>query len=1033
MNIDVIRPASRLNSSSPVKITAVYYDKEKLYVGFASGDFSIYDVDIITESDQRKAPSITSFKSLTDIRTYFMDTKSSNFHHDMTFPNVNGDSTPVSRIEIVSNNSSTNRIIFAITNNDIIRIFEKIGNHLNLIQVMDETKAYHELLVYEVNGKKHMTVGVKKKLIIFEMVYKTRNLFRFNKISEQSLKERVKAISCMNLQLGLHLIIGLSNDFLLVDVNDDFRITGLFPENSDNNEMYYYFNHSTFSYFGLSSSGPSIRILKANEDEYCLIKDNQIIILSSKDSAISVKESNVKLSASPVFLSFIYPSYLLVVYNKKVEIIDLESGELVQKIHHQINSNSIPVFVNDAFIFLGANTDLIQFNILNFQQQIDQYLRFGFGDDRRNSKKDPKTDLALVGLQRALKFVEKIDEEDEFFGGSRVGKEKKKQLMLRDLNKQRAFILFERYGKYHESLIEICSDWLVSYKDVLDLFPDFLKREFYDRSNATIANEALKNTRNVVKKITLDELQQSKLNALTTADSATEVENDRSSKATLTSRMPSTIFGQTKSQNLRKFGKAINNLIIYLTDQRRIHLAFLNDEGFFWKGINITPVDLYDFITPELMTSSLNQIAIEIDTCLFLCYFYCKPMLLGPLLRLPNNCCDASIVNQCLLSNHDSDNNFLKELLDFYFGRKLHKEALEMLYKLAHEDNDNEALESGGISHLTIQYLQKLGNIELGLVFEHSKWLLTDPDQDPMLNGKLIFMNETYECESYDNFKVLEYFVEVICSEELAVEYLEWIIFESDFNDQPNKQHIMPKFHTKLCLMYLNILKEMDRNDAGFETSEPYQKLYKFLQTTSLYEPWTVLKHIPTNEVKLLRFTIFIYKRLGEHDKAIDVLYGQLDDLDSAIKYCSDIYTENNKDLGTKLLHKLLEDLLMNYTENTDSISKLLKSQGSKMDTLRVLTSLPPSFPVRKLDRFLSNQYRMSKKTLVDSRLASQLYKVGNIKLQHELLMRSNKSYTIESSKKLCPICKKRLGYSVFTVRNDQIVHYACYQTEVGN
>lgn len=1044
MNIEVIRPASRLNSSSSIKITGVCFEADKLYVGFSNGDFSIYDVDIAVELDpSRKAQLIRLLKSLNDIRTYFSDTKSSNFHHDLSFPNINGDGSSINQIHIVSVNNSTNKIIFVIASPDTIRVFEKVGPHLNLVQVIDEARFFHAFYCYEVNEKKYLAIGVKKKFLILQMIYKSRNIFHFQKINEMVFKERVRAISSINLQLGIQLIVGLSNDFLLVDVNDNYSVS---PLVSEEEELIYNFNHSSFSYFGLSSSGPSIWMIKITEEQFLLVKDTQSILLTTNESRISIKESNVKLTASPIFAALIYPCYLLAVYNKKVEIIDIDSGDLIQKIQHQINSGHIPTYVNDSFIFLGASNDLLQFNVLNYQQQIDQFLRFG-DNDRRNNKKDPHLDLSLIGLQKAINFVNKIDEEDEYFGGSRVGKEKKKQLFLRDLHKQKAFILFERYSKYHEALVEICSEWLISYKDVLELFPDFLSVGYYT-SLDSVSEEIKTNHKSVIKKITLDEIQQNKFNPVITADSGTENEGDQTSKyskqppgpgvaGTLASRMPSTIFGQSKSQNIRKFAKSVNNLIIYLTDQRRIHLNFLNEENFQWKGIDIIPSDLYDFITPELANSALEQIAVEIDTSLFLCYFHCKPMLLGPLLRLPNNKCDSKIVNQCLLSNvhkHNNEPNFIKELLDFYFGRNLHQEALEMLYKLGHEqvNHEDEFDDFLHSSSLTIQYLQKLDDSNLQLIFKYSEWLLTEESQAENFieHGKLIFMNDTYECESYDNFEVLEFLLVTIGNEELAVKYLEWIIFESDFNDNPNKVKSMPKFHTKLCLLYLNQLKAMDIEDSGFENFLTYQKLYDFLKTTELYEPWTVLKHIPTNEAKLLRFTIFIYKRLGEHDKAIDVLYNQLDDLESAMQYCSDIYgMPNSKEYGTKLLHKLLEDLLMHYGENIDAIEKLLRSQGSKMSILRVLTSLPNSFPINKLNEFLRDQLRLTRETLIDSRFSSQLYKVGSIKLQHELLTKQSESYSIDSSRKPCSICHKKLGYSVLSVNDkNQVVHYACHQ-----
>lgn len=1030
MNIEVIRPASRLNSTANIKITAIGYVKEKLYVGFANGDLGVFDVDITFIPEQRKPQLIRSFKSLNDIRTYFSETKSSNFTHDITFPNINGDSSAINRIDIISINQSTNRTIFAIVNNDVIKIFEKVGSHLNLVQTIEDSKYFQELYFYEMNEKKYLAVGIKKKLVILQMVYKTRNIFHFQKIHESSLKERIKAINSINLDHGIQLIIGLNNDFILIDINNNYSTTSIFTED---NELIQNFNNTSFSYFGLTSSGPSIWIIKINEEDYCLIKDTQCVLISYKELKFTVSPCNIKLPTSPIFVGLISPSYLFIMYTKKVEIVEIDSGDLIQKISHLINSSTVPTFLNESFVFLGAINDLLQFNICSYQQQIDQYLKFGVNDNR--PKKDPSTDLTLIGLNKAISFIEKLDEEDEYFGGTRVSKEKRKQLFLRDLYKTKAILIFERYSKYHESLVEICSEWLISYKDVLDLFPEFLSINYY--LNDRIDPELLKQSKNFMKRIKVEDIEQLKYSTITTADSATEVEEQ--SKAPTYRVLPTNIFGQTKDQNLKKFNKAVNNLIVYLTDQRRIHLNFSHEEAYKWKGINVTPFDLYDFVTPETYKYSLEQISKEIDTSLFLCYFHCKPMLLGPLLRLPNNKCDSTIVNQCLLSNvhnhHFNEPNFIKELLDFYFGRNLHHEALEMLHKLSHEEvnHDDDFDDFLRSPSLTIQYLQKLDNSNLPLVLQYSTWLLTEKDQNIIENARLIFMNDTYECESYDNMEVLDFFKNDIRNEELAIQYLEWIIFESDLSENPTKIPVMGQFHTKLCVSYLSLLKKQ-KDASQFEKLPTYSKLMEFLKSTDLYEPWAVLKHIPTDNVNFLRFTIFIYKRLGEHDKSIDVLYNQLDDLDGAIDYCAEIYDYHNQSQGTTLLHKLLEDLLMHYNENIGNIEKLLILQGSKMETLKVLTILPNSFPVNKLSQYLNESVRNSKQQLVNTRLSSQLYKVGSIKLQHELLTTQSKGYLIESSKKLCSICNKRLGYSVFTVHdNNKIVHYACQQRLKSN
>ena len=45
-----------------------------------------------------------------------------------------------------------------------------------------------------------------------------------------------------------------------------------------------------------------------------------------------------------------------------------------------------------------------------------------------------------------------------------------------------------------------------------------------------------------------------------------------------------------KAQNIRKFIKAVNNLIIYLTDQRRILSTFMDKDVLTWKILKLIQV-----------------------------------------------------------------------------------------------------------------------------------------------------------------------------------------------------------------------------------------------------------------------------------------------------------------------------------------------------------------------------------------------------------------------------------------------------------
>ncbi|ODV70524.1 vacuolar carboxypeptidase Y [Hyphopichia burtonii NRRL Y-1933] len=1017
MNIDIIKPFNRLDiSSSSSKVSSLHFAHSKLYVGYYNGDLSVHLAGN-GQANRKIQRSLNPQKSFNEVKGLFNDNNHSQlFSLESKFSNVTENGSSIDSISVLPLANDSSKTILAIGSAGVLRIVEAVGRRIHTIMMFDEAKSY---VGYEyLSDQQKFIIAAKKKVLVYDVVQKSRNITHFNKIKELSLKDKVKAIGIIPNQ---EILIASVYDFVLLDI-ETFGLKSLPVDESS----LYNFNHSTsFSYFGISYSGPQTQIINISSNKTLLIKDTQVVSLITKDgSPCIIEQSPIKFSTIPIRISFIKPLYLVLIYPKKIDIIDIKTGDLIQRFHQQINSNSIFTTIDSDNFIMGSGTDILIFKVLDLKNQIHQYLSIrGAGSHSKNTI-DPKNDLRLIGLEKAISLVSLENDKEE--------DQKNKLLYIRTFYITKAKILFESYSKYHESLVDISSEWLIPYDEILPLFPDFLNGEKYNPNDAMTINSVDSGrsiSPNIVKRILVSDIEGNKHNNSTDSGTENEANSKISTPSSPSSKPQQQMNLQHKSQHMRKFSKALNNLIVYLTDQRRIHANFLDNRDLEWKGVKVNPVDIYPILEnaqdKKQLNSQLRQIATTIDTSLFLCYYYMKPMLLGPLLRLPNNNCNARIVNECLLSDlhkhTDQLQNFLKELLDFYFGRKLHKDALEMLYKLAHEEkkDDHEFDRFIGGVDLTIQYLNKLGNEHLDLIFKFAHWVITE-ETDDIKHGELLFMNDLYECESYNNTKVLDYFISVIKSDELAIRYLEWLLFESDVFD--GKQHL--KFYTRLCLLYLKKLKE--------GADKWYPKLYNFLETSTSYEPWTVLKNIPTSEDRYLRLTIFIYKRLGEHDKSIDVLFNQLDDLDAAMTYCSDIYYQpHNKTTGENLLHKLMEDLLIHYDENLDKIEKLLILQGSKMSILRILTSLPNSFPMNKLSIFLQANLRNIQELLHDSRLAQQLYKVGSQKTRHKLLTKQSEGYPVQNARQLCGICNKKLGYTVLSIdKNNQVVHYGCFQRE---
>lgn len=1031
MNVDIIEPFNRLHLAGNAKISALKFLDDRLFIGFSNGDLTMMRASTQAVSTSTAPQSVRSFRSFSDIKRLFID----NDHSQLLlvekhFKNVTGNQTAITTLDSLPLYKDNNRDVLLVGNSDILQVFEWVGSHLNSIKSFDEARNYTAYSYYETNSHRLVLIGVRKRLLLFEVVRKSRNVSDFNMVKEVILKERIRAITC--LPQSETALLGLHHSLFILKLNGTFEVNELPTEDVTSSVRG---QASSFSYFGFNNSGPEVRIMPCDETKTLVVHDTQVTIVEYDGSQFTSRESNIRLPGAPIDVAYLYPCYALFLYGKSLEVVEIESGEVIQNFHHQLNSTNVYLTTEDGIIMVGSGSYVFQFNVLPYQKRLDQFLSIrGSGQSSRNPT-DPNNDLRLQGLNRALTLVASLSDSDDYFrdrSESNLSNLKIKQLFLRDLYKEKAFVFFEAYARYDDALVDIAPEWVLSCKDILPLFPDFLNADLQLNKQVYSAPQRPKSA---LRKITLEDIKEAHDDVDLAFNSGIKTVER---KAVLDSKQRAAD-GKT-TQRLKKFSKAVAALIVYLTDQRRIHLNFLNSSenvpSFPWKGVELSVLDIYLGMSENDVRSQLSDMAAVIDTSLFLCYFYTKPMLLGPLLRLPNNNCDAKTVNECLLKDLHSHTqelqNFMRELLDFYFGRALHEDALKMLQQLAHQDDGDHEDEFDkflATPDLTISYLQKLANDHLELVFKYAKWVITESSSKAMERAGLIFMNESYECESYDNFKVTDFLASIVENDELVVRYLEWLIFESDILVSGNRKADVVKLETKLCLLYLTLLKPLSVSDEELSLNETYKKLYTLLEITTDYDPWTVLREIPTNKDSYLRLTIFIYKKLEEHQKSVDILFNQLSDLDGAMSYCSDVYSQPNQEKeGTRLLHKLLEDLVMHYEENQDLVAKLLRLQGSKMSTLEVLTLLPDSFPLRKLKVYMEEQVKNADNKLYDSRIKRQLNKIQASKMHHQVLVAESESFTINSEFRKCHICGDKLGYGILCAdRDNKIIHYKCY------
>ncbi|KAK9360060.1 hypothetical protein V1504DRAFT_456281 [Lipomyces starkeyi] len=530
-------------------------------------------------------------------------------------------------------------------------------------------------------------------------------------------------------------------------------------------------------------------------------------------------------------------------------------------------------------------------------------------------------------------------------------------------------------------------------------------------------------------------------------------------------------FGAPESLDGKTLNKAVRCLLIYLIDTRRKIARLASVES----G-TITKEDL-ELVSSEKMTSTtfgadLTREATVVDTALLRCYMLINPQLVGPLVRLPNHCDKEVVRPQLLLHGKWS------ELVDFYYTKKLHRDALELLKELGESKKMSELLGPEPI----VQYLQKLSNEHLNLVFEFA----TGPIRMDEQYGIDIFMANTPEAESLSRTLVVKYLAPI--SRILTIKYLEHLVFVLG--------DLSPDFHNELALAYLEDIKTNAQLYALDDEmlQRPLDKLLKLLRESKQYKPEKILGIIPRDSSLFLEAKAILFSRIGEHKRALEIYVFSMKDYNKAQEYCLNIY-DTDAPNSKSVFHTLLELYLRppgirvgnGYTVssrisssrrssnssstynlsaspplapsafqhvrksssssslssmpppasvpqvgyelppmNLEAALDLLSNHGSRVSAIDALELLPSDIKMASLGPFLEAHLRATNASVTRDRLYASLLKTELVRTQQSLVDLRSKNVVI-SDTRVCPVCVKRLGNSVISVfPNRAVVHYGC-------
>ena len=228
----------------------------------------------------------------------------------------------------------------------------------------------------------------------------------------------------------------------------------------------------------------------------------------------------------------------------------------------------------------------------------------------------------------------------------------------------------------------------------------------------------------------------------------------------------------------------------------------------------------------EERRQQLLETAQLVDTTLFRAYMFASPSLAGPLFRL-DNFCEPEVVKDKLI-----ETGRYNDLVDFFYGKGLHRQALELLEKFGKKKQGDETTSQLAGPQRTVAYLQNLPPEMIDLILRFVEWPL---DENPSL-GMEVFLADSERAETLPRQKVLDFLLKR--DKTLAVIYLKHVIQE--LNDTT------PSFHQRLAEEYIRGLKQQETSSQSTKPKVEGDAL-EFLRNSRYYQPYKALQMLPAD------------------------------------------------------------------------------------------------------------------------------------------------------------------------------------------
>jgi tetratricopeptide (TPR) repeat protein len=728
-----------------------------------------------------------------------------------------------------------------------------------------------------------LAVAVKRKIILWTW----QDMELAGEAVEISLMATVKSLTWAT---GTKIVAGMDPGFVMVnietqDIQDIVKPGALGEGGSQGGARFGAVSSSGMGYMGMASWVPKPLATRLGEGEMLLAKDVNSLFIDTDGNAIEKRQ--VPWHSAPEMIAYSYPYMLTLNPPSKgsLEVRNPDTLNMLQSISlpnvtflHVPQPNISLAHAGKGFL-VASDRCIWRMGAQSYETQIDELVAGGRYDEA----------LSLLNM---LEDTLLLDKEDR----------------VREITILKAHALFD-LKKYREAM-DLFTDAKAPPERVIALYP-----------RAIAGNLAREDSVKDVESVVDEEEANGDRSAADGKDSASgttatigrsmmgrlvgggkKIDADVASiRSSLKEEAPDTTpikkrgtdTSQSDKQNAEKdFKDAVRALQSFLAQCRVQIKRYIDTDGNLKESLPVTSESQSEEYKPPfhhfiLFTGSPSQIdwkgklldvAQLVDTTLFRAYMIASPSLAGPLFRLPNFC-EPDVVQEKLY-----ETGRYADLIDFLYGKRLHRQALELLEKFGKNEADEEVATALQGPQRTVGYLQQLPPEMIDLILEFAEWPLRI---DPKL-GMDVFLADTENAETLPREKVLDFLQQIDLK--LAVKYLEHVVEELNETD--------PDFHQRLVDLLLERLRsgEFENNE---EKKEWRERLQLFLKTSRNYNNYRVFQQLPAtgmcNFAKALWASLMtvtdpdyyepraiVLSKMGQHKQALAIYVFQLQDYQKA-------------------------------------------------------------------------------------------------------------------------------------------------------